>query len=64
MDLPNTIGAMSKPLEKRSPLKDKPLRLPGQSADERLDDLLNNKFTGELVTLVMTGTIFFIALLM
>ena len=30
-------------LEKRSPLKDKPLRNPGQSLDEQRDDLLYNK---------------------
>lgn len=47
-------------IDKRSPIKDKPLRNPGQSLDEQLNDLVINKVTQPLVIalvlVVLAGT--------
>ena len=39
--------------DKRSPLKDKPLRNPGQSLDEQLADLVYDKITTPLVMVIV-----------
>ncbi len=42
--------------DKRSPIKDKPLRNPGQSVDEKLNDVLVDKFLLPLVAVIIAAT--------